>query len=60
VEGESKNNPEVLSGRTRTNKLINFYGDKSLIGKLIMVKVTEPKTWTLSGEITTDSLKGNS
>ncbi|OEG00181.1 tRNA (N6-isopentenyl adenosine(37)-C2)-methylthiotransferase MiaB [Vulcanibacillus modesticaldus] len=51
VEGESKNNPEILSGRTRTNKLVNFKGDKSLIGKLVNVKITEPKTWTLKGEV---------
>ncbi len=24
VDGESKNNPEVLAGYTRTNKLVNF------------------------------------
>jgi len=51
VEGESKNNPEILSGRTRTNKLINFKGDKSLIGSFVNVKVTVPKTWSLTGEV---------
>ena len=55
VEGESKNNPEVLSGRTRTNKLINFVGDKSLIGQFVHVKVTGPQTWSLKGELV-DSL----
>ena len=51
VEGESKTNPDVLSGRTRTNKLVHFVGDKSLIGKFVEVRVTEAKTWTLRGEI---------
>jgi len=51
VEGESKNNSEVLSGRTRTNKLINFKGDKRLIGSFVHVKITDPKTWTLEGEV---------
>ncbi len=50
VEGESKNNPDVLSGRTRTNKLVNFKGSKECIGQLVHVKITEPQTWTLNGE----------
>ncbi|QQE76230.1 tRNA (N6-isopentenyl adenosine(37)-C2)-methylthiotransferase MiaB [Brevibacillus composti] len=53
VEGESKNNPEVLAGRTRTNKLVHFIGDKSLIGQFAHVKITDVKTWTLHGEIVT-------
>ncbi|AEJ43361.1 tRNA (N6-isopentenyl adenosine(37)-C2)-methylthiotransferase MiaB [Alicyclobacillus acidocaldarius] len=51
VDGESKTNPDVLSGRTRTNKLVLFRGDKSLIGQRIRVRVTEPQTFLLKGEI---------
>lgn len=51
VEGESKNNPDVLSGYTRKNKLVNFIGPKSAIGRLVDVKIIEAKTWTLSGEM---------
>lgn len=51
VEGESKNNPDVLSGRTRTGKLVHFRGDKSLIGTLVDVTITDAKTFTLYGEI---------
>lgn len=51
VEGPSKKNDEVLSGHTRTNKVVNFKGDKSLIGELVKVKVHETKTWTLDGEL---------
>ncbi|MBS4199034.1 tRNA (N6-isopentenyl adenosine(37)-C2)-methylthiotransferase MiaB [Bacillus sp. FJAT-49732] len=51
VEGESKNNPEILSGYTRKNKLVNFKGPKSVIGHLVKVKINECKTWTLDGEI---------
>ncbi|HEU5138562.1 MAG TPA: tRNA (N6-isopentenyl adenosine(37)-C2)-methylthiotransferase MiaB [Bacillales bacterium] len=50
VEGESKKNPDVLSGHTRTNKVVNFRGPKSLIGELVSVRVTNTKTWTLDGE----------
>jgi len=53
VEGESKNNPDVLAGRTRTNKLVHFTGDKSLIGQYVHVKINDAKTWTLHGEIVT-------
>jgi tRNA-2-methylthio-N6-dimethylallyladenosine synthase len=49
VEGESKKNPNVLSGRTRTNKLVNFVGPKHLIGKFAYVRIDEPQTWTLKG-----------
>ena len=51
VEGESKNNPDALQGRTPENKIVNFKGDISLIGKLINLKITESKTWSLNGEI---------
>ncbi|MED1721623.1 tRNA (N6-isopentenyl adenosine(37)-C2)-methylthiotransferase MiaB [Brevibacillus parabrevis] len=53
VEGESKNNPNVLAGRTRTNKLVHFTADKSLIGQYVHVKITDAKTWTLHGELVT-------
>ncbi|RKD24305.1 tRNA (N6-isopentenyl adenosine(37)-C2)-methylthiotransferase MiaB [Ammoniphilus oxalaticus] len=53
VEGESKNNPDVLSGRTRGNKLVHFVGPKDCIGKFVHVKITEPQTWALKGELMT-------
>ncbi|MEW9697636.1 tRNA (N6-isopentenyl adenosine(37)-C2)-methylthiotransferase MiaB [Paenibacillus sp. SI8] len=57
VEGESKNNPEVLAGRTRTNKLIHFTGSKELIGQMVNVKVTQAQTWILKGDIVPTPLK---
>lgn len=51
VEGESKKNPEVLAGRTRTNRMVNFKAPKSVIGTIVYVKVTEAKTWSLNGEM---------
>ena len=51
VEGESKNNPDVLAGYTRKNKLVNFKAPKSTIGQLVQVKIIEAKTWTLDGEL---------
>lgn len=52
VEGYSKNDETKLTGRTRTGKLVNFSGgDISLKGKLVNVKINEPQTWTLQGEL---------
>lgn len=51
VEGESKKNPDVLSGYTPKNKLVNFVGPKSIVGQLVKVKITETKTWSLNGEL---------
>lgn len=51
VEGESKTNKDVLTARTRTNKIINFEGDKSLIGKKVKVKIISQHAWYLKGEV---------
>ncbi|QZY56903.1 tRNA (N6-isopentenyl adenosine(37)-C2)-methylthiotransferase MiaB [Crassaminicella profunda] len=50
VEGYSKTNKTKLMGRTRTSKLVNFTGPKECIGKLVKVKITDPKTFSLNGE----------
>jgi len=54
VEGPSKTNPEFMSGRTSGGKIVNFRGDLSQIGKLLKVKITETKTWSLGGELIED------
>lgn len=51
VEGESRKNPDVLSGRTRTNKLVNFKAPKSAIGEIVFVEITDAKTWSLNGNL---------
>lgn len=51
VDGISKNNKGVLSGRTESLKVVNFKGDESMIGKYVNVKITEAHTWSLNGEI---------
>ncbi|MCR1898068.1 tRNA (N6-isopentenyl adenosine(37)-C2)-methylthiotransferase MiaB [Irregularibacter muris] len=49
VEGVSKNDTEKMSGRTRTNKLVNFIGKKDSIGELVQIKITQGQTWSLNG-----------
>ena len=51
VDGYSKNDKETLTGRTDTNKVVNFKGNEELIGKIINIKITEEHKWYLSGEI---------
>ena len=51
VDGPSKNNPELLSGYTETNKVVHFKGDETLVGKIVNVKITESHTYSLIGEI---------
>lgn len=51
VEGESQKDSSVLSGRCESSKVVNFKGDKSLIGTYVDVKITEAMTWSLNGEL---------
>ena len=51
VEGPSRKKDEVLTGRTSTNKVVLFVGDKELEGTFVNVKINECKTWSLYGEI---------
>ncbi|MBR6443878.1 MAG: tRNA (N6-isopentenyl adenosine(37)-C2)-methylthiotransferase MiaB [Firmicutes bacterium] len=51
VEGISKQKPDNLAGRTDGFKLVNFRGDASLIGKIVPVRITKGKTFSLEGEI---------
>ncbi len=41
----------MLSGRTQGNVIIEFPGDESLIGSFQNVKVTNPRTWIVYGEL---------
>ncbi|PWU68802.1 tRNA (N6-isopentenyl adenosine(37)-C2)-methylthiotransferase MiaB [Gracilibacillus dipsosauri] len=59
VEGESKKDPDVLSGYTERNKLVNFKGPKSIIGEIVEVKITNTKTWTLDGELVESAVEVN-
>lgn len=51
VEGESRTNKDVLSGRTRGNRLVLFPGDASMQGRHVEVEITEPQTFLLKGRV---------
>ncbi len=50
IEGPSKRNPGVISGRTRQNKLVHFQADLKA-GALATVRITEAKSHYLLGEL---------
>ena len=49
VEGPSKTDPGVMTGRTRSMKTVNFTGEGSNAGDLVDVEVTDARTWSLVG-----------
>ena len=50
VEGKSKTNENMLTGRTETNKVVNFEGTDDMIGKIINLKIVSEHMWYLKGE----------
>ena len=50
VEGPSKNDDAMWSGRTRTNKLVIFPHGAEQPGDFVNVKITHPQTWVLKGQ----------
>lgn len=56
VEGPSKKNSEVLSGTTENMKTVIFDGDRSLIGKIVDIKITESHVYSMHGELVINKL----
>ena len=50
IEGKSKTDSNILMGYTENGKLVNAKAKESQIGKIIDVKITDAKTWSLDGE----------
>ena len=51
VEGKSKTNDEMLTGRTNSNKVVIFEGKEELIGQVIDLKIVSEHKWYLKGRI---------
>ena len=51
VEGPSKGNEQMLTGRTETNRPVVFEGKENLINTMVKVKITEDHMWYFKGEI---------
>ena len=48
IDGKS-DKEGFLSGYSNTNKLVNVKLDESYIGKIVNIKITDAKTWSLDG-----------
>ncbi len=51
VQGISEKDSSKLYGYTDTMKLVNFSGNKNLIGKILNIKIINAKSFSLDGEI---------
>ncbi|MDB5097015.1 MAG: miaB 1 [Cyanobacteria bacterium RYN_339] len=51
VEGPSEKNPQVYTGRTKSNRIVFFDADPSLEGEVVSVRITDGRQWTLHGEV---------
>lgn len=48
---ENHKGKNILTGRTRNNKIVHIPHDKNLVGEFVTAKITGAKTWYLRGEI---------
>ncbi len=51
VEGPSRRDPDRLAGRTENNRIVNFTGPASLVGRFADVRITEALPHSLRGEL---------
>jgi tRNA-2-methylthio-N6-dimethylallyladenosine synthase len=51
VEGPSRKNPNELAGRTENNRVVNFPGPASLIGRFVDLEITAALSNSLRGRI---------
>ena len=49
VDGPSKTDPDMVSGRTDTFKLVDFPGEGRMPGDIVNVEITQGKTFSLRG-----------
>ena len=51
AEGRSKQSEKDVTGRTRSNKILNFEGDLGWVGQFVPVRITKAYAHSLRGEI---------
>lgn len=51
LENVSEKNESMLSGYTDTMKLVNVKADPKYLGKIVSVRITDIKTWSMDGEM---------
>lgn len=55
VEGPSKSDETMLTGRTEHNKVVVFKGNEDMINTIKKVKLLEDHMWYFKGEITNNA-----
>ncbi|MBQ8681425.1 MAG: tRNA (N6-isopentenyl adenosine(37)-C2)-methylthiotransferase MiaB [Bacilli bacterium] len=53
IEGPSDKDNKLM-GYTDTMKLVNIKADEKYLGKIVNVKITDVKTWSMDGEVIND------
>ncbi|MCM1072775.1 MAG: TRAM domain-containing protein, partial [Bacteroides sp.] len=48
---ETRKGKNVITGRTRNNKIVHIPYDKDITGEFVNVKITNARTWYLNGEM---------
>ena len=48
---ENHKGKNVITGRTRNNKIVHIPCEENLVGRFLTVKITGAKTWYLQGEM---------
>ncbi|WP_101772867.1 tRNA (N6-isopentenyl adenosine(37)-C2)-methylthiotransferase MiaB [Peptostreptococcus faecalis] len=52
VEGSSKKYSDIMTGKTRQNKTVNFTGGgEDLVGKIVNILIKETRSFSLNGEL---------
>lgn len=51
IEGKSKNNNNLYTGRTSSNKTVIFEASDQLVGKIVNVEILSEHLWYLKGKI---------
>ncbi len=51
IEGKSKTNEQMLTGRTDSNKVVVLEAQEDLIGKMANLKIVSEHMWYLKGEV---------
>lgn len=57
VEGDSKRGDGWLFGKSNEAIIVEFMGNRSLIGTFVSVQITESKNWAVSGRLLDDERK---
>lgn len=51
VEGKSKNNENLYTGRTSQNKVVIFEGKEEMVGKIVNIQIISEHLWYLKGKV---------